>query len=469
MKLFLNLFRATAILVVALLFFVRCNQSNFSIKNYKVKEYYGNYPCLSITVSTKEKQKICVKYWVRGNEQKSITTQITDSAFEHSFTLKDVLPDTTYFFQFVLKKGESFISSDINSFKTSPLSLLIKNVFNYSCFDSSSIPSVFSSGMMLVNRRVAPGGIFLLDSKAKVLWKKNFQNLGVKVAHFTQDNTIISILGMNNEPTSYGSQIIELNEKGDTLTYLKKGMSDFKYSAHHEVFKNQNGNIVFLYVEKRPVDLSSIGGNKKDTICADGIQILNKKGKELWRWSALDVIDPLKEKDILKEKKDWMHANSLSIDKDGNYLLSFFNTGQVWKIDSKTGKLIWRFGKFGNIKFKSEEFTQSHAFYNNKPGSYLFFDNGLEKKQSCVRSYRIDENKLLAYSIFNFNLPLEFFSDRMGSSYMINDSTILSCSSKSNSIVLTNIKGDILCEISTDISPYRAEFIEYNKAKLFLK
>jgi hypothetical protein len=36
----------------------------------------------------------------------------------------------------------------------------------------SALFIVFSSGLMLVNRRVAPGAIFLLDSKANVLWKK---------------------------------------------------------------------------------------------------------------------------------------------------------------------------------------------------------------------------------------------------------------------------------------------------------
>ncbi len=78
-------------------------------------------------------------------------------------------------------------------------------------------------------------------------------------------------LATNDEPTSYGSSILEVNLIGDTILYLKKGMGDLKYQIHHEVIKNDKNQVVTLYVEKRPMDLSSVGGNAKDTVVGDGI------------------------------------------------------------------------------------------------------------------------------------------------------------------------------------------------------
>ena len=58
------------------------------------------------------------------------------------------------------------------------------------------------------------------------------------------------------------------------------------------------------------MDLSSIGGGKKDTV--NGILIMDRNGKKLWQWSVFDTMTPFDDPHLLKDKKDWMHANSLN-------------------------------------------------------------------------------------------------------------------------------------------------------------
>ena len=205
---------------------------------------------------------------------------------------------------------------------------------------------------MLINKRYAPGIAYFVDKRGTIRWYHMVDGLGFKVIHFTKDHTILSILGSNSEPTSYGHEILELNMLGDTVLHLKQGQNDFKQmTIHHEVIKNDKGQLVTIYVDKKIMDLSSVGGGKKDTVSGDGIIVLDKTGKKLWQWSVFDVLDPLKDKNIVKTRKDWMHANSLNFDKDGNYIMSFYNNGQIWKIDAHTGKLIWKFGKDMNVEF----------------------------------------------------------------------------------------------------------------------
>jgi len=280
------------------------------------------------------------------------------------------------------------------------------------------------------------------------------------LAHFTKDTSIIAILGKSDEPTSYGSEILEINLLGDTLLHLKKGQGDFKQTIHHEILKKNRNEVVTIYVAEKIMDLSSRGGGKADTVRGDGILVMDRNGKKLWQWSVFDVMNPLDDPHIAKSKGDWMHANSLNYDKDSSFLMSFYNNGQIWKIDARSGKLLWKLGKEGNIQVPAEcNFTQSHAVHINQYGRLMLFDNGVEKKQSEVFALKMNEIQRTAAIDLHIKLPAEIYNDRMGSAYMINDSTVLCCCSKRHITVLANRKGVLLWTLDTSVPPYRVQFL----------
>ena len=323
---------------------------------------------------------------------------------------------------------------------------------------------------MLLNKRETPGVAYIVDHKGRLRWYHTVDGTGYKVVHFTKDNTVIGILGKNDEPTSYGSEILEVNLLGDTVMYLKKGQNDLKYSIHHEVLKKSSNEIVTLYVDQRIMDLTPIGGAKKDTINGDGILILDSTGKKLWQWSVFDVMDPLKDPQLLKTKNDWMHANSLNFDRDSNFIISFYNNGQIWKVDRNTGKIAWKFGKGGTMQMPAEcDFSQAHAVHINKNGSLLFFDNGVEKKQSEVYAMKLDEVNNASAIDFHFKLPIDIYNERMGSAYMVGDSTVLCACSKRHITVLVNLKGEILWELKSGMPSYRVEFLKKGDLEPYLQ
>lgn len=41
---------------------------------------------------------------------------------------------------------------------------------------------------------------------------------------------------------------------------------------------------------------------------------------------------------------NWSHGNALDLDTDGNLLVSFRNLSEVVKIDTRTGRVMWRLG-----------------------------------------------------------------------------------------------------------------------------
>ena len=43
---------------------------------------------------------------------------------------------------------------------------------------------------------------------------------------------------------------------------------------------------------------------------------------------------------------------ALHLTRDGNYLISFYNNGQIWKVNATTGNVIWKFGRMAILKYR---------------------------------------------------------------------------------------------------------------------
>jgi arylsulfate sulfotransferase len=460
-------FVCMAILIVGAIF-IGCSNSNF-VKEIHVGLHNNNELKIQVDVTTTGPADVYVEYWADKGGKK-FRSVLSKNAVSHSLVLCNIIPNTDYAYDIVTSRNDVKSISKVYAFKSHELQLFLQDQFKAKSLPKVPLPAEFKDGLMLINKRFAPGVAYLVDYQGQIKWYHMIDRLGFKVLHFTKDNTLLSILGRNDEPTSYGSEILEINLLGDTLLHLKKGQGDFKQTIHHEILKNDKGQLVTLFVDQKIMDLVSIGGGKKDTVNGDGIIVMDKSGKQVWKWSVFDVMDPLKDPHLLKTKKDWMHANSLNYDTDGNYLMSFYNNGQIWKIDSKTGKVIYKFGKGGTIAMPAEcNFTQAHAAHINPHGNLMFFDNGVEKHQSGVFAMKIDEQGKSSKIAMHFQLPKEIFNGRMGSAYMINDTTTLVCCSKRHIIVLANSKGVLQWTMETSVPTYRAEFIKYKQLDPYLK
>ncbi|WP_431244749.1 hypothetical protein ACQ9BO_11080 [Flavobacterium sp. P21] len=98
----------------------------------------------------------------------------------------------------------------------------------------------------------------------------------------------------------------------------------------------------------------------------------------------------------------------------------------------------------------------------------MFFDNGVDIKQSSVFALKVDEKTNSVKLDFHIKLPKDIYNDRMGSAYMINKDLLLVCCSKRHITVLTNKKGVLLWALESEIPPYRTIFIPEEKLKPFL-
>lgn len=458
------------IVLLAVFTFYGCYRGE-GIKEIKLGLHNNNVLKIQIDVTANAAVDAYVEYWPNkiANANKESTALSKDKSI-HKFVLCNIIPKTSYAYQVITIKNGATKVSKTYTFVSNELPEWLKDQFKAKSADEKLIPKELKNGLILVNKRYAPGMAYLVDYKGRLRWYHMVDNVGFKVINFTKEKTLLSILGGNDEPTSYGSQILELNLEGDTILLLKKGQGDFKQTIHHEILKNQKGELVTLFVDRKITDLSHIGGSKQDTINGDGILVMDKKGKQIWKWSVFDSLDPFSDKSLLKTKKDWMHANSLNYDRDGNYIISFYNNGQIWKIDAKTGKVIWKFGKGGTIKMPANTgFSQAHAVHINAEGNLMFFDNGIEKHQSGAYAFKLNEQTQSASLDLHIQLPPQIYNDRMGSAYMINKNHVLCCSSKRHIVVLTDRKGVLLWTLEASVPAYRGIFVTSDQLSPFLK
>jgi len=429
-----------------------------AVKEIHIGRHHNNALQIEVDASTADSAEAYVRYWPdSAGEAASLASTVSPKGLEHKMVLLNLVPGTKYSYQ-VVAGG---VATKALKFESPVLPMWLQEQFKYSSDSLALVPQVFKEGFMLLNKRETPGVDYIVDYKGRIRWYHEVDGTGFKVTHFTREHTVLSILGKNDEPTSYGSEILEISLTGDTVRYLRKGTGDLKYSIHHEILKDSLGRYLTLFVDQRLLDLRSAGGGARDTVNGDGILILDSTGRALWRWSVFDVVDPLRDPELLKTRRDWMHANSLNFDRDGNFIVSFYNNGQIWKVDAHTGKVLWKFGKGGDIAMPAEcRFTQAHAVHINPSGALMFFDNGVENRLSEVFAVRMDEAGRRADMDLHVRLPPDIYNDRMGSAYMITDSTVLCCSSKRKITVLVNRKGTLLWDMETAIPPYRVEFLK---------
>ena len=419
-----------------------------------------------LKIETKENTDLFVRYWQKDNKDSIFSTAVSKNKTTHHPVLIHLKPAHSYEYELVIEKDNCQWTSPVANFTTKEIPLGLMDMAVLAESEEASIPDKFKNGFVLTARRDLPGYMFIVNVKGEIVWYQQVNESGFKVAHFTKEGTLLSILAPLSFPTSYGNEILEMNLEGDTIFTLKKGEKGFDKTIHHEMIKNNSGHYVTITLEERIFDLREVGGNEQDTVTGDGILVLDKEGNKVWEWTVFDVLDPKSDSNILKDKSDWLHANSLSIDNDGNYILSFYLSGQVWKIDSKTGKLIWKMGRGGDFIFpKGGEFFESHAVHRTDKNDLMLFENGTDKRRSRVLEYTIDETKHTATLNMEMDLPGNLYTQRMGSVYWIDNTHLLVCSSQERAIVLTDKAGNILWRLRAGFIPYRAEFID--KASFF--
>jgi len=100
-----------------------------------------------------------------------------------------------------------------------------------------------------------------------------------------------------------------------------------------------------------PVRASTVtAGGPASSVVIEGViqEIDIHTGLVMWEWHSLGHVDPAESYSSLpalaSTPYDYFHLNSLTVDDQGNLLISARNTWTLYEIDHRTGAVLWRLG-----------------------------------------------------------------------------------------------------------------------------
>ena len=149
---------------------------------------------------------------------------------------------------------------------------------------------------------------------------------------------------------------------------------------HHDYQRLPNGNT--LLIKWEPIPKSVIrrvkGGydseeTNPDHMLGDVVIEIEPDGTTVRRWQSWEHLDP--KIDIicpLDERREWTHANSISISPRGDWVISFRRTSTVIQVTPRSGKIKWR--------FNDETVSHQHDAKFTDTGTMTMFDNGVHRK-----------------------------------------------------------------------------------------
>ncbi|HEX6788188.1 MAG TPA: arylsulfotransferase family protein [Gaiellaceae bacterium] len=108
-------------------------------------------------------------------------------------------------------------------------------------------------------------------------------------------------------------------------------------------------------------------------------------GKLLWEWHTLDHV-PISETEIKARpgpRFDYFHINAIDVAPDGNLIISGRNTWAAYKVERRTGRIIWRLGgKHSTFAIgPGANFEWQHDVREHPGGLVSVFDNAAAPKE----------------------------------------------------------------------------------------
>ena len=150
----------------------------------------------------------------------------------------------------------------------------------------------------------------------------------------------------------------------------------------HEFLITPQGTAVLITYPVVRTDLRPVKGARRGLAVDSVIQEIDlERGLVEFEWHSLGKIG-LSETFSRPSPSpgapfDYAHANSVSLDTDGDFLLSARNTWTIYKIDRETGSIRWRLGgKKSTFKLPAAaRFAWQHDARRRSDGAITMFDN----------------------------------------------------------------------------------------------
>ena len=417
------------------------------------------YP-VSVTLS--DDAEVTISYWETGRPETERTTHEVQSALlKANPVITFVKFDTDYTFAVNIngqrQDGEYTFHTSI-----APPELPVYHV----TVDNPGAPT---DGYILQWVASKPGFVTFCDMDGNIVWYEKFDQ-AIRMAHYDTGHRKLCVLtGFRDGVNSKNFQ--RLCDKIYTLDL--EGNRDVQWVAsddnvpypHHDIKFTPDGNLIMVCNTTKKFDLSQFGLAADADVWGDGFTIISPAGEVIRKWNNFDAITPYDTGDMILEGgavKDFLHANSVNWDSNGDYYMTFNRPNELWKIEASTGKVLYRVGPAGNVELDEADFASGiHAAEPLAPDKVLCYDNGSSRGFSRAIIYEIDPVAMKAKVTLSVPIPSEYSSTDRSNVQLIRDGEMLMFGSTLGRCnVFTDKSGKILKVIKRTGISYRSYYYQ---------
>jgi len=201
----------------------------------------------------------------------------------------------------------------------------------------------------------------------------------------------------------------------------------------HELVLTPEGTAIFFCAPRVVrMDLRAAGGRGHGPVQENVVQEVDvASGRLLLEWRSLEHVPVSESHAPLKLPYDYLHANSIDVAADGNLLVSGRHTWAVYKVDRRSGAVIWRLGgKRSDFELgRGAPFAWQHDARHLPGGSISIFDNGQgplpTEPQSRGIVLAVDEARRSVRLAQAYAHPSKITATAMGSVQVLPDGHVL--------------------------------------------
>jgi hypothetical protein len=313
------------------------------------------------------------------------------------------------------------------------------------------------------------GGSMILDDRGQVVWFYPLRGPYGRTMNFeTQTYQGTDVLTWGQTPGEY--VIFDASYREIARFRAANGYD----GDHHEFLISPQDTALITIYNAVPRDLSSVGGSK-DSVAIQGIvqELDIHTGEVLLEWHSIDHV-ALEETYVTPEEDhypgiDYFHINSIDVDHDNNLLLSARETSAVYKIDRKSGEIIWRLGgKKSDFQMgEGTQFAFQHDARRLPDGTISIFDNGsliFEKgtpravEESRAIVVELDEERMRASLVREYTHPDKQYADAAGNMQVLPNGNVFVGWGRGLAISEFSQEGELLFDlrVSAEHRTYRA-------------
>jgi hypothetical protein len=377
-----------------------------------------------VTFQAQRADSARVIYWADGGSVVATPYYSLDQG-DSRIVVLGLLPDTRYHFAVVAPGPGGVTTSDSVAYHTADLPASLAGV---RLGITGSRPAGY-----IVTEVTSDTSAFTLafDTAGKVRWYRRFAAQPGEIAMQTEQlptGNFTVYVGASTGWQLVNGRYLEFRPDGEIVRSYTAGAP--YYTDSHELLLSFAGGTLAaaqLYgYDLRPMDLTALGGHSDQLVAGHTLVRQSASGTTEFAWSAWDhfsladwiFVPP----DLGSYPSiDFDHPNSLAIDRDGNYIVSFASLGEITKIDATSGEVLWRLGgrhnQFTIIGDPLGGFGFQHDVRVLDNGDLLFYDNGLlhTPPESRAVEYRLDLGAMTATLVWQYRHDPPLFTPFVGS------------------------------------------------------